>query len=222
MNKPLLLSQVAEALNNSQDLLEESVLGAMLAKHIPWIALEAYTEREGLSNNIAVRLEIHILPESLPVTWSWKKDTYWVQRHSIAGNKFGPAAGHTNPEAVVLGVFESLARRFAPNFYEIDPRIGYTMQDSTFPVSPLFDPELQTAQHPSIAFNAYQRVTTWCKGDLNSRFRYPGLRNSQTDCVFCHQNVLAHEIPKEIVWGGGNIGWVHDDCAPWIEAYKPI
>lgn len=222
MTKSLLLSEVAEALNNSQDLLEESIFGALKAEYTPYMSFEALSEREGLSNSIAVRLEIRIHPEKLPPGWVWKKDTRWGQRASIPGSKFGSAAGASNPEQVVLRVFEDLARRFAPNFYELDPRIGYTMQDTTFPVSPLFDPAPSSERHPSFAYNIYQRITDWCKGDPNARFRYPGLSKFKAECVFCNQSVLAHESPKEIVWGGGNIGWAHTECASWIEPYTPV
>jgi hypothetical protein len=210
-----MMSSVTEVLNNSHGLIQEHVLGEVRPEQVPWLSITYKTEREGISNAINLTLEVLVLRENLPEGWTWKRDLVWAQRHQISGHKFGSlAADSTQAERFALSVFSDLARRFAPTFYEVDPRIGQTMAGKKFPMSPLFDPSV-SIQRPDFCFDFYQRVTEWLGGRGEDRHFYPQ-KYPGPGCVFCRENVVEHEHPEEVLWGGGNVGWVHHSCAPWI------
>jgi hypothetical protein len=214
------MSSVTEVLNNSHGLIREHVLGEIQPEQVPWLLVRYKTEREGISNDVNLTLEVRVVPERLPVGWTWKRDTSWAQRHRISGHKFGSlAADSAQAERFALSVFSDLARRFAPTFYEIDPRIGLSMEGAKFPMSPLFDPS-GGSQRPTFCFDIYKKISDWSGGDTSQRFRYPE-NLPGCECVFCRESVVAHEFPEDVIWGGGNVGWVHSDCAPWITTPPP-
>jgi hypothetical protein len=214
----LSLTQVADVLSNSEGLLDEHTLGSLTT--IPWIETSYLTSREGISNSITISLEVLVKPEHLPKGWTWKKDCQWSQRHIISGDKFGSMATNPDAEIFLISVFVDLARRFAPTFFEIDPRMGFTMLDAItngFPSSPLFDPS-PPMRTPLLYVEVYQEITDWTEDNMFLRSKYPELKRGM-ECVFCNKSVVVHDTPEEILWGGGNISWVHKECAHWINRW---
>lgn len=209
-----MLSSVSEVLNNSSGLLEEQVFGSIRAVDVPWIHITWESSREGISNSINLTLRAQVLPERLPPGRTWKKDPLWGQKQLVPGYRFNTQTA-AESEMVVVQAFVDMARKFAPHFYEIDPRIGLSMCVPGFPESPLFDPPEGGLQSPTYCLSLYKRITEWCMGNVGQRHLYPH-KHQGTECVFCHESVVVHEVPEEIVWGGGNTGWVHHRCAPWI------
>lgn len=100
---------------------------------------------------------------------------------------------HTGNQLGFRAVMLDLAKFVAPRLYEYDPRtgIGITL-GGEFPVSPLFD-------RPNYNVGLEAQLFT-------EKEHYEGER-----CPFC--NFFNNESS---VWGGGNVGWTHASCAPWI------
>lgn len=90
-------------------------------------------------------------------------------------------------------VMLSLAKSVAPRLYEHDPRTGLGITlGGAFPVSPLFDrPDY------NVGLNAQL---------FTEKDHYEGER-----CPFC--SLLNDDAS---LWAGGNVGWAHTSCTPWI------
>lgn len=213
-----MLNQVTEILQNSPDLIEEYVLGWIPARDIPFISVVTTLNREGISNNIQIGLTVTVLSKEIPAGRPWKKgDTQFGQRRTIPGTRFGPQMnlGQTDEDhqETILSAFTDLARSLAPHLFELDPRIGLPIDSSWFPMTPLFDP--MVFHHPpfgngwSVWYLAHQEASL-----SNTPQRIP---DGVSHCVFCGLSVLKDADPGGVVWGGGNIGWVHHSCTPWIQ-----
>jgi hypothetical protein len=113
-----------------------------------------------------------------------------------------------------------------PRVLEHDPRIGmiYTIYGShiNWPRMPLCD--RVTLKHG--AFSAFLNPFRF----LNELQRY--LQHAETaghdrgsshipiPCPFCGNADLVRDhshTPRSVVWAGGNVGWAHSRCAPWLE-----
>lgn len=203
------ISQVTEVLLNSRDLLEEQVLGDIRSNDIPWMKLDFTIEREGLSNNINLCLTIKVIPQNLSEGRVWKWENLWFQRTTLSGSAFGSMKAG-DAEQVVLATIKTMARQSSLRFYELDPRRGRALNDWPLPYkSPLFDPS-GSAQKPDFFRSIYAKAHEG-PGTREAFASYPGIH-----CVFCGK-VMLDESPHAIVWGGGNLGWVHLACAPWKE-----
>ena len=107
-----------------------------------------------------------------------------------------------------------------PRVLERDPRIGMTLADpryaTNWPRIPLCDLSAETPRQLNphsfvIASEAYlQALSTYPRKVVpHERFA----------CAFCGVGNLVEcraESPQSVVWAGGNLGWVHSDCAPWL------
>jgi len=220
------LSQISDTLSNSTDLLLETVFGGVDYKEVPWIECFFLVEREGITNNLLLGLETKIKPMYLPTNLTWKKkEVLWNVRQKIQGEKFLRVGVDEN---FVLKSLEEMAHKCAPSFYEIDPRIGMFHIDDPKPIPecPLFDP-INPIARASTTYRVYQKE--WS----NSGSRMMGQPSSLSlafPCVFCSISVLdatpssLFRVATEnrVVWGGGNIGWVHRKCAPWIPQSRNI
>lgn len=85
-----------------------------------------------------------------------------------------------------------LARKMAPQLFEIDPRIGMSiLLGDQFPSSVLFD---RADENPKMTAIAYERGT-----------------NRMGLCPFC-------EAPNDNKsrWCGGTLRWAHETCTPWL------
>lgn len=187
-------------------------------KSVPWIECFFLLEREGITNNLLLGLEIKVKPAYLPQNFTWKKNVLWNYRQKIQGEKF---LGLKVDENFVLKTLKEMAQKCAPSLYEIDPRIGMFHIDGPKPIPecPLFD-SIKPIERASTAYQVYQRE--W--SNSSSGMRQPVLHKVAFPCVFCSISVLDTNpsslfrvaTENRVVWGGGNIGWVHRQCAPWI------
>ena len=116
---------------------------------------------------------------------------------------------------VLVDTVMSLARNMAPYVYAYDPRIGTPfsgVNGSPLRACPLFDrPDgagarqeylLRTLYGTSYGASAgeYEKVASSLGADI------PHL------CPFCQESLHVPLTGKAVVWGGGHIGWVHQDC----------
>jgi len=204
--------------NNSDGLIEEIVLGDLTFRAIPWVEVTYSFEREGITNNHSLTLRVRIRPEFLPPGLTWKKEPLWVAKEIINGHKFA-SPSMNDSEEVVFQSFKKLAEKLAPSFYEIDPRIGLSFAGETFPNSPLFDPPLNI-RRPSTGFHHYRKTVDWAEKHRLPLTSAPASAPTVDNCALCQESVIQSPDPETIVWGGGNVGWVHLECAPWIEDRK--
>lgn len=112
-------------------------------------------------------------------------------------------AGEAAPP-YVFGTLEAMAGKLAPHLFEFDPRIGMPLDDQ-FPECPLFDPGLMRA-------GIKRALRHLRRGDDPVDEETEKLAESLGVCPLCGGASLV----QESVWGGGNLGFVHPECAPWI------
>lgn len=214
------LTKITEALNNSTDLAEEVIFGELRARDVPWVSMEAFSiDRIGISNDLQIHLEIAVIPDRLPKGRFWKQGPIRLaQRYQIIGNKFvGLVNTGGKAETFILNELQRLASRLAPKLFELDPRIGVSFWDCVFskgdmklafPLSPIFDPP-PPAPIPTTPILHMRGIAEG--STLGDRHR-PDVR-----CPFCQLRITNLLERDEVAWwGGGNLGWVHAKCAPWI------
>lgn len=207
------LLSAAALLHNSDGLISEAVLGEI---SVPgWLRIVTpEVSRLGISHRYQFALHVDVLPAHFPPGKVWKKSLNWAVSERISGDKFGVS----DPTPLILQAYERMARQLAPSLFELDPRIGESFADDPPPEEcPLFDPISPLARFP-YPHKIYRDISEWCLEYGKARKDYhliPSV-SSFPPCVFCSESVILHEYPDEIVWGGGNIGCVHQICAPWI------
>lgn len=119
----------------------------------------------------------------------------------------------------LLHAFFDMSRRIAPRMYEYDPRIGRPLE-SPFPAFPLADP-----------------LDLGITGDLDECIRaaitktqvYSSLEIEQdhspvgglAKCPFCQRVNFTRPGNKPSIWCGGNVGFAHQECAPWVKPNIP-
>lgn len=149
----------------------------------------------------------------------------WAVAMQIEGTQFG-TLHITDAEKVAFEGIKHMAYKLSPSLYEFDPRIGMNLAEeldwlpTRFPSCPLFDPP-SPIRRPTTGFQYYRQVSKWCQDNRLPRTSHPGGTPLDEGCVFCRESVIAHPFPEEIIWGGGNIGWVHRYCAPWVDGETP-
>jgi hypothetical protein len=110
---------------------------------------------------------------------------------------------HLGGEQFIWKTYHSIARKISRKLFEVDPRIGMPLTKK-FPDCPLFDP-------PYIE-TPYEHYLTG-KGPS-------GVFTTLTTCHFCMQRIYPYGdgvLPG--LWCGGNVGFAHEDCAPWAKSY---
>jgi len=113
-----------------------------------------------------------------------------------------------DPEQLIWRTYHELARKMSRTLFEYDPRIGLPLNDR-FPDCPLFDP-------PYINL-PYQNYLGG-KSKLQGNKVFDETFTTLTTCPFC-QGRLSRDPTTGIylgVWCGGNVGFAHDSCAPWV------
>ena len=98
-------------------------------------------------------------------------------------------------------VYIGIARKLAPHLYEADPRIGLP-QNGGFPDCPLFDPPYVVESYRTYLGNGFNYETPIEILDAARILR---------TCPLCNGG-----MGSQGVWGGGNLAFVHRECAPWI------
>ena len=112
-------------------------------------------------------------------------------------------------ERTVWSAYHSIARKMSFRLFEKDPRIGLGLSDR-FPNCPLFDPPYIRAP-----------IRTYLKkGGDGIWKREPEtveVLRTLTTCHICETSIHPYEGSRRLgVWCGGNVGFAHEDCAPWV------
>jgi len=127
-------------------------------------------------------------------------------RESIPARAF---TGH-DPFRLVIQTYGNLARKMSRSLFEIDPRIGLPLT-VLFPDCPLFDPPY--IEQP---YKNYLSKT----GSLSVKEQ--DVRRILRTCPFCQGIMFCVGLPNSGstveggVWCGGNVGFAHPSCAPWV------
>lgn len=113
-------------------------------------------------------------------------------------------------ERTVWSAYHSIARKLSFKLFEYDPRIGLPLSEE-FPNCPLFDPPYLI--HP---IRNHLRE----KGGDAEWKRKPevqAVKKTLTTCPFCEMPIWPYGGSRRTgVWCGGNVGFAHEDCAPWV------
>lgn len=109
-----------------------------------------------------------------------------------------------DPEQLIWRTYHALARKMSRTLFEFDPRIGLPLNDR-FPDCPLFDPPYIT--HPYQTYLGLQRNKVF-----DETF------TTLTTCPFCQGRLFGVPVTgvNPGVWCGGNVGFAHEACAPWV------
>lgn len=141
----------------------------------------------------------------------WKEEARFSAKTSISQPKLF-ALDPDKARDRILESLVSMACNIAPSLFEVDPRIGRGL-DESFPRSPLLDP-------PG---DLHLKLPLLAKKMKSEPQHLPEAR-SRFFCPLCSRPLFphdAHDFLKEmkevsVIWGGGNLGWVHACCAPWV------
>lgn len=113
-------------------------------------------------------------------------------------------------ERTVWRVYFDLARKMAFKLFEHDPRIGLPLSEN-FPDCPLFDPPYLAAP--------YRNYLKERGGDAQWKRKPETLevKRTLTVCPRCDEHMHPYEgSRKPGVWCGGNLGFAHEECVPWV------
>jgi hypothetical protein len=107
-----------------------------------------------------------------------------------------------------------LAREMAPYLYAYDPRIGTPfsgVNGAPLRECPLFDrPDGAGARQEHLLRKLYGTYV----GTMAERQEVRQLLGADTPhlCPFCQESLHVPLTGKAVAWGGGHIGWVHQEC----------
>ena len=117
------------------------------------------------------------------------------------------AQSNVDTEQAIWRVYHSIAKKMSSKLFEHDPRIGLPM-NVKFPDCPLFDPSYIT--HPYCQYLVEKRSG-------KTPTAVAEVIRVLTTCPFCQGRIHPFgDSRRPGVWGGGNVGFVHEDCAPWV------
>ena len=115
-----------------------------------------------------------------------------------------------------------LAREMAPHLYAYDPRIGTPfsgVNGASLRECPLFDrPDGAGARQEHLLRKLYGTyVQGYLDLDVLNHDEYTKVASSLEGdiphiCPFCQESLHVPLTGKVVAWGGGHIGWVHQDC----------
>ena len=115
-----------------------------------------------------------------------------------------------DPTTTILDGYFGLARKMSFQFFELDPRIGIPLTTNAmvpFPSSPLFDPPYIVESYAHYLCKPASRFT---QEDRE-------VAGTLKTCSFCESPIYPFGgSRKPGVWCGGNVGFAHTDCAPWV------
>lgn len=117
------------------------------------------------------------------------------------------AQSNMDPEQLIWRTYHALARKMSRTLFEFDPRIGLPLNDR-FPDCPLFDPP-----NVGLPYAKYLNMTDPERALSSMRETFISL----TTCPFCQGRIHPYDgSHKKGVWCGGNVGFAHEACAPWV------
>lgn len=121
-----------------------------------------------------------------------------------------------DPDTVVWRSYHAMARKLSFQLFEADPRIGLPLTSNSmvpFPNSPLFDPPYITT--------TYAKYLCLTK-DTRLSPAETQVSLSLTRCPFCESAIYPFGGARRPgVWCGGNVGFAHEECAPWVKP-RPV
>lgn len=116
-------------------------------------------------------------------------------------------------KVLVWSALHKMARKLSFQLFEVDPRIGLPLTTNTvvrFPSSPLFDPPYIQAPFPRYLCEVYDR-------DERLKPEEAEVSRQLKTCPFCETAIYPFNgSRKPGVWCGGNVGFAHEACAPWV------
>lgn len=108
----------------------------------------------------------------------------------------------------------SLARGMAPYIYAYDPRIGTPfsgVNGNPLRACPLFDrPDGAGGRQEMLLRNLYGTYVATM--DEYEKVASSLSTDTPHRCPFCQESLHVPLTGKAVAWGGGHIGWVHQDC----------
>ena len=113
-------------------------------------------------------------------------------------------------ERTVWATYNGIARKMSFRLFEKDPRIGLPLAEG-FPNCPLFDPPYIQAP-----------IRNYLKekggdGIWKKKPETVEVKKTLTTCHFCDSPIHPYGGSRRLgVWCGGNAGFAHEDCAPWV------
>jgi hypothetical protein len=120
-------------------------------------------------------------------------------------------------EQFIWRSYHAIARKMARTLFEFDPRIGLPL-NKFFPDCPLFDPSYIVVPYQNYLGDGVKPTLKPGITATTNIIDYRETFNTLTTCHFCMDRIAPYGggvLPG--VWCGGNVGFAHDNCAPWVE-----
>jgi hypothetical protein len=171
------------------------VLGDLNAPDYPDLSVTVLRETHPFKDEMVLGLSVSLGP---------------VQNHAIREVLHLKRVPPEDLERTVWQTYYNVARKMAFKLFEIDPRIGLPLSEN-FPNCPLFDPPYLAAP--------YRNYLKERGGDAVWK-RKPEtieVKKTLTTCPRCDEPIHPYEgSRKPGVWCGGNLGFAHEECVPWV------
>lgn len=177
------------------DLVVSIVLGDVNATDIPQILITPLYESVGFQPHKTLGLTVTI-KDGTVLGPGLAIDKVLTIRDVLVTKNIAPE----DLETQVWRVYHVIARKMSFQLFEDDPRIGLPL-DSGFPDCPLFDPP-----YIKLPYAEYFSPRIASQPDLVEVY------NTLTTCPFCSRSLIG----RTTVWCGGNVGFAHQACAPWV------
>lgn len=197
------------AITNSTDLLEEAIFGEVPRES--WTqkfhAEFTLTEERGFSRNLTLEFALRIVSD--PTAQTSKS------RRLIGVNALLHLSEVEAIRAIGVEVAQIVRSLQTPRVLENDPRIGVLYsRHGTWLGMPLCD---RTGLDPtSITLNPSRLI------HAVKTFNGGYTPVNQVPCPLCTGARYADLVeraahsPESVVWAGGNLGWAHRECTPWL------
>ena len=202
------------AKNLSRVLTEDNAQTEQAVRQIIWGAL-------GHVHGVETRYDAHETPEGstefrLEVTYfvpALRKHQRTAAVHLVSDYELRFESGYE----IATGVLKNLVCQIAPRLFEIDPRIG-TEVTGHLSRCPLFDPpNMNTlARTGDVIRRTIEKGGAAPMAAATQLESYLVEGHDGAKCPFCDQVFMVEDPDDEIIWAGGNLGWVHVKCHPTI------
>ena len=169
-------------------------------------------ERQLMFQKLRIKFENYRMGQ---YTTNWSLEATALDSGKRWGSRviFDDSLMQTSPSVVNKVLVDSalqLAREMAPYIYAYDPRIGTPfsgVNGSPLRACPLFDrPDGAGERQEMLLRNLYGTY-------VETMEEYEKIaRDTPHRCPFCQESLHVPLTGKAVVWGGGHIGWVHQDC----------
>lgn len=172
------------------------VFGDLNAEDYPWLEVTTSPEDIPFSPHIKIHLDVtDKRPNGQRYTATETISTFHINKSEPERLEF------------LMRVIERMARTLSVRLFEIDPRIGLPLYPD-FPSCPLFDPPYVTEPYKDIFHNP------------NPNSNHPA-KQALLRCAFCQRQLFFvstyRNEHRPAVWCGGNVGFAHNECAPWVQ-----